>query len=270
MILSIIIVSYNTKEILKDCLNSVFKSFKDRKFANQTEVVVVDNHSIDGSVEFIKSFQKIKLIENKENLGFAKANNQGIKKARGEYILLLNSDTLVKKGSLENLVKFAESKVDAGVVAPRLLNQDGTIQNSCYRLPTLIRAFREFFLNQKGAFLKYTPDNDQPTVVEAVVGAAFLITPQAIKKAGLLDERYFMYFEDLDYCRRLARQGLKVYYLPQTAITHIHGASGKSLKSKPNQWLVASSKQYHGLLKYFLINLIIRLGIKYQALVRML
>ncbi len=306
MILSIVIVNYNTEEILRNCLASIFTSFKSKKFAGQTEIIVIDNHSTDGSARYLKSQnlkfktaaknaklrkEKIKFdnspsrppskpdqidnldklknlitIFNKKNLGFAKANNQGIKISKGKFVLLLNSDTLIEKGSLEQLVNFAANKADAGAVVPRLLNHDGSTQGSCCRLPTLTSAFKEFFLNQKGAFLKYAPEGQQPVLVEAAVGAAFLITPLALKKAGLLDEQYFMYFEDLDYCRRLAKQGLKIYYLPQAAITHLHGASGKNLKSKPNQWLVESSKKYYRSCNHYLINFIIWSGQKWQKL----
>ncbi|MCD6225630.1 glycosyltransferase family 2 protein, partial [bacterium] len=203
-----------------------------------------------------------------QNLGFSKANNQGISIAQGKYLLLLNSDTIVKKGSLEKMVEFAEAHHDAGVVGPRLLNADGSIQPSCFNFPSVLGAIKEFWLGKKGSFTKWAPKGKQPVEVDAVVGAAFLITPQARKKVGLLDERYFFYFEDIDYCRRVWRAGLKVYYFPQAEIIHLHGASGKKLKQKPNQWLIASSKIYYGWWRYYLINSIIWLGQKYEKLFR--
>jgi len=268
MILSIIIVSFNTKEVLADCLNSIKKSLKNNKLSDKTEIFVVDNNSTDGSKEYLKKIKQKNLfvIFNQQNFGFAKANNQAIKKSRGKYILLLNSDTLVKNDSLIKLLEFAQKHPDAGVVAPRLLNQDGSIQASCFHLPSLKNVFREYFLNQKGRFSKYAPKINHPVEVEAVVGAAFLITPAALDRVGFLDERYFMYFEDLDYCRRTARAGLKVFYLPGVEIFHLHGVSGQKLKDKPSNWLIQSSKRYHGVLLHYLINILIWLGLKWQKL----
>jgi GT2 family glycosyltransferase len=129
--------------------------------------------------------------------------------------------------------------------------------------PTLTRAIQEFWFGKK-VYSKYAPQESYPIPVDAVVGAAFLVTPYAIEKVGLLDERYFMYFEDLDYCRRVWKAGLKVYYLPQAQIIHYHGVSGRKLAPKSMQWkrLVPSSKIYHGLLKHYLLTLIILFGQK--------
>ncbi len=262
--LSIIVVSYNTKQLLHNCLKSIEKNRKELK---SVEVIVVDNGSTDGSKEYLKTTTKdLKVIFNDRNLGFAEANNQGIKIAKGKYVLLLNSDTVVKAGALKQLVEFAEEKPDAGVIGSQLLNPDDSVQPSCYHSPSIFGAVKEFWLGQKGAFTKYAPGTKEPVAVDAVVGAAFLIRKEVIDKIGLLDEQYFMYFEDLDYCRRAWRAGYKVYYLPGAEIIHLHGASGKKLKSKPNQWLIESSKIYHGKFRHYLINFIIWLGQKYQRL----
>jgi len=293
--LSIIIVNYNTKELLERCVDSIKKQVLPARIATSPkscayrcwraqsvaggsikyEIIVVDNGSKDGSVEYVKKLENkkyistigtIKTIFNKENLGFAKANNQGIKKALGKYTLLLNSDTEFKKGALEKLTKFAEETPDAGVIGPKLLNEDGTVQSSCCHPPTALTAFGEFWLSKQGAFSKYMPYGNKPIEVDAVVGAAFLITPAALKKVGLLDERYFFYFEDLDYCRRVKRAGLKVYYLPEAEIIHLHGASGKKLSGETKRWLVRSSKIYYGWLNYYFVNFIIWSGQKWQKL----
>jgi GT2 family glycosyltransferase len=235
-------------------------------------VIVVDNDSKDGSVESLTSQKaenkNLRLILNKQNLGFAKANNQAIKIAKGEYIFLLNSDTVVKPGALEKLINFAQETSDAGVVGPKLLNRDGTLQASCFRFPTIKNAIREYWLGKKGLFDKYSPKGNMETAVDAIVGAAFLITPQGLKKAGMLDNRYFMYFEDIDYCRRIKKAGLKVYYYPEAEILHYHGESGKALADKSLQWrrLIPSSKIYHGTLKHYLLTLIIKLGRRWQQL----
>jgi len=264
--LSIIIVGHNNKDLIIDCIKSIREdtSLKDK------EVIVVDNGSTDGSQEAFKKLQEIILIENKENLGFAKANNQGIKRAGGGYILLLNSDTIVKKGSLGKLLAFAKKKKDAGVVGPKLLNIDGSLQPSCFRFPTIKNAIKEYWLGEKGLFEKYAPKGKKPNMVDAVVGAAFLMTPSALKKVGPLDERYFAYFEDIDYCRNVWRKGLKVYYYPGVEIVHYHGATFKKMAKKEDQWrkLIPGSKIYHGLFKHYLLTFILWLGQKWRKLLK--
>jgi GT2 family glycosyltransferase len=238
--LSIIIVNYNTKQLTLGCIDSIYKSAPKINF----EIIVVDN----ASSEAIPISKRHQVIKNKENLGFAKANNQGIAKAKGKYILLLNSDTKVRPGTIEKLLGFAKSHTDAGVVVPRLLNSNGSVQPSVYRFPTLWRAFVPKSLE------KYVPKKE---VVEVAVMAAYLITPQALKKVGRLNEKYFMYFEDFDYARKLKQAGLKIYYLEKAEVVHIHGASGGV-----NQMLIESSKKYHGLWEYYLFTFILWTGQK--------
>ena len=265
--LSIVIVSFNTRKLTIESIRSIYGSKPKTKF----EVIVVDNASSDGSVKEIKKlhFKDLRIIENKENLGFARANNQGIEVAKGEYVLLLNSDTKVQKGAVDELYNFAKNTDDAGVVGPRLLNPNKSVQPSVFRLPNIFSAIRQYIFGEEGLLDKYVPRGLLPTPVEAVVGAAFLITPKALKKVGRLDERYFFYFEDLDYCRGVRRTGLKVYYLPEAKVIHYHGASGKVGTSQGDQWkrLILSSKVYHGLLKYYLLTAIIRTGQKFGGIV---
>lgn len=270
--LSIVIVNLNTRDLTIGCLRSIEKEAKDIPF----EVLLTDNGSNDGSVEALKKLQsekywkeKLTLIFNDSNTGYAKANNQGIKKAKGEYILLLNNDTVVHKNALQSLIKFAESTPDAGVIGSRLLNIDGTLQMSCYHFPTITNAINEYFLGKKGLFEKFAPKGDLPVTVDSVVGAVFLITPEAKKRVGILDERYFAYFEDIDYCRQVWKQGLKVYYLPESVITHYHGATFKKLANESERWkkLIPSSKIYHGLIKHYVINAILWVGQKWQKLI---
>jgi len=256
MDLSIVIVSFNTKKILKSCLNSIFQN----KFKGKLEAIVIDNNSLDGSSLMVeKEFKEVTLIRNKENVGFAKAVNQGIKKSKGEFVLLLNSDIIVKENSLNLLFDFAKDKNDLGVLGGRLLNKEGSIQGSCYHLPNLWRTI----INSEG-FLKYAPQSQEPTQVEVVVGAVFLIPRKIIKEVGLLDERYFIYFEDLDYCRRIKNSGFKVFYLPKAEFIHFHGASGKAIPQKTHQWLVESSKIYNGTFNYYLITSILWIKQKWQ------
>jgi len=286
--LSIIIVNYNTRDLLKKCLESVISNWllaedKPPAFNRKlkitkpqllaAEVIVVDNGSTDGSGEYIGKLKRlrmngleIKTVLNKQNLGFAKAVNQGINQAQGKYILLLNSDTRVQKNSLNRLLKFAKSNPQAGIIGARLVNPDGSIQPSVYHFPSIKKAFKEFWLGEDGEYEKYVPQTQKAIEVDAVTGAAMLIPRETIKKVGFFDERYFMYFEDLDYCRRARRTGLKVYYLPEATILHHHGQSAVKVGNKAYQWLCQSSKIYNGVIKYWLLTIIIFLGRKIRRL----
>lgn len=266
--LSIIIVNLNTVDLTEGCIKSVYENPPKFSF----EVFVTDNGSNDGSVEMLKKYDKkyknLTAIFNDSNTGYAKANNQGIRKAKGKYIFLLNNDTIVYKNSLDSLVEFAEKTKDAGVVGSKLLNIDGTLQMSCFNFPTIKNAILEYFFGKKGLFDKFAPKGKKPVTVDSVVGAAFLITPEAKKRVGILDERYFAYFEDIDYCRQTWKNGLKVYYLPDSVITHYHGATFKKLANEAERWkkLIPSSKVYHGLITHYVINSIIWTGQKWQKL----
>ncbi len=236
MHLSIIIVDYKTPELVKKCIESIKKT----KPKISYEIIVIDN-SVD-------------------NRGFAKANNIGIKKAKGKYILLLNSDTLVKPEAIDKLYDFARSREeDAGVVVPRLLNPDGSVQASVFRLPTIWRAIKHYYFGQEKLLDKYIPADT--VEIESAVMAAFLITPKALKEVGLLNEKYFLYFEDLDYCRRIAKSRLKIYYLPEAEIIHLHGASGGV-----NKLLIESAKKYHGIVGYYIYTFILWSGQKLERL----
>ena len=264
--LSIIIVSYNTKELLKECVESIVSNIaKPLSY----EIIVVDNNSTDGTKEWLSKNKRekdakhssFKIIFNEQNVGFAKAVNQGIKESKGEYILLLNSDIKVLPGAIKGLISFAQRRKDVGVAAPKLLNKNGkTSQASCYKLPTIRGAINEYWFGKKGSYEKYLPRGGNPVKVEAVIGAAMLLPKTVIDVVGLFNEKYFMYFEDLDYCRRVNKNGLAVYYLPQIRMIHHHGASGKKTPSKVSHYLVKSSKKFNGFLKYNLISTIIKLS----------
>ena len=260
MELSIVIVNHNTQGLTLRCIESV-KRFKP---STSHEIIVIDN----GSDSPFPSSQDYTLIENKENLGFAKANNQGIKIAKGKSVLLLNSDAEVKKDSIDKLLEFAKANPDAGAVGPKLLNKDGSPQSSVYHFPTIAGAIKEYWFGKKGAYQKYIPEGNAPIGVDALVMAAFLITPVCLKKAGLLSEKYFMYFEDLDYCRKIKEAGLKIYYLPSSEVIHHHGASGQSKADDANQWrrLIPGSLIYHGFVRHYILFFVLWLGQKWQKL----
>ncbi len=246
--LSIIIVSWNTKALLKDCLSSVFKQ-KGINF----EVWIVDNGSTDGSVEFIKERQKkekrIFLIENNANLGFAKANNQAFrqirqahcKQAQGEYILLLNSDTKIVDNALEKLVTFARSDERIGLVGPRLLNLDGTPQPSVAPFFTLFKVFVWLFTGDR--FLYSSPN--KATMVDWLMGAALMAKRQMIEEIGGLDEDFFMYVEEVDWCHRAKKAGWSVWFYPSAQITHL--VRGSSPEGKQRAVLGI----YKGLLRFY-------------------
>jgi len=266
MKLSIIIVSFNAKEFLKKCLESIYRYIDISAY----EIIVVDNDSIDGSAKMVKKeFSKVELIENSKNLGFAKAVNQGIREAKGEFIFLLNPDSEIKRGVLRKLIEFAEKNPDAGVVGVKLLNPDGSIQPSIYHFPTIFRAIKEFWFGQRGAYEKYAPAGMEPVEVDAVTGAAMLISRKTIEKVGFFDERYFMYFEDLDYCRRVRKAGLKVYYFPRAEIIHHHGKSAFSVGEKAYCWLCQSSKIYNGVLKHWFLTAAILIGQKWRKILKL-
>jgi GT2 family glycosyltransferase len=268
---SIVIVSYNTKDLTVGCIKSVIESVGKSEY----EVVVVDNGSKDGSVAKFKQLEaevlkktgnKLKIIENKINLGFSKANNQGISASGGKYILLLNSDTTVEKTTIKKLLDFCESKPDAAAAVPRLLNLDGSIQPSVFKFPGFFKAVKQYWLKWGRDLDKYYPKTNRPIEVDISVMAAFLITPLGLAKVGNLSEKYFMYFEDFDYCRRIRKAGLKVYYVPYVKVYHFHGGSGKELDGAENQWrrLIPSSIIYHGKIKHYLLNFVIWSGQKLQ------
>ena len=237
MDLSVIIINWNTKKILGDCLTSIFKFTKGISF----EVIVVDNGSSDESVQLLKKkFPQVKLILNRQNLGFTKANNQGIKIAKGKYILLLNSDVYLLENSLKKLVEKANSIENLGALGPLLLNEDHTIQQSVGFYPHLPQVFWWMsFIDDLpgGTILKpYHVDHDnfykKEHKVDWVTGAAILVPREIINKVGSFDEKIFMYGEEVDWCFRIKQTGYQIYFSPVTKIVHIgRGSSGKIQKS---------------------------------------
>lgn len=225
MDLSIIIVSYNTRKLLADCLTSVFTQTKDSNY----EVIVVDNASTDGTIEAVeKRHEDIKILRNKKNLGFAKANNQGIRRAKGKYILLLNSDTKLVGNSLKKLVDFAKGKEKLGVVGPKLLNPDGTPQPSVAPFFTFPRVL--VWLMTRDKFVYSSPSNS--CQADWVMGAALMVKKDVIKKVGLLDEKFFMYMEEVDWCYRIKKAGFEIWFYPEAKIYHLVRGSSPEGKQR--------------------------------------
>jgi len=261
--LSIITATYNSEKNINLLLDSIYKE----RTKLTLEVIVVDNNSIDRSADLSEKHKlKPKVIRNKENLGFSKAVNRGLKEASGENILLLNPDTLPVGLAIKRLLDFAKAHPDMGAVAPALLNLDGAVQPSCFRFPTIWNAIRRDFFGCKNCFGKYYPGK-RTTQVDIAVFAAFLTPIQVMKRIGGLDERYFLYYEDIEYCRQLKKLNLPVYFYPAPKVKHIHGASG-NFASHLQSPLLASSKVYYGPLYARLLHAALWFGHKWQVILR--
>ncbi len=233
MKLSVIIVNYNVQHFLEQCLHSVCKASKNVS----TEIFVVDNNSVDGSIAMVKQkFPEVQLIENKKNTGFSFANNQAMRIAKGEYILLLNPDTVVEEDTFEKVIAFMDTHPDAGGLGVKMLDGKGKFLPESKRgLPTPTVAFYKIFglsrlFPRSKTFGKYHLgflDKDKIHEVDILSGAFMLMRKSALDKVGLLDETFFMYGEDIDLSYRIILGGYKNYYFPETRIIHYKGESTK-------------------------------------------
>lgn len=204
--LSIVIVNTNNKKLLQKCLQSIYSETKKTTF----EIIVSDNASTDGSPAMVKSqFSEVKLIANKDNLGFIKASNLGLKIAQARYLMLLNDDTIVKDKALDKLIAFMDSHPQIGACGPKLLNIDGSLQH------------------QGGIFGKKFWLSQTPTTVDFVIGAALIVRKEIVDKIGLMDENLFFYNDDLDWCLRIRKAGWPIYFVPDAEIVHYGGYSSK-------------------------------------------
>lgn len=262
-LLTIIIVSFNSRQYLKNCIDSIIK-FPPKLGENEYEVIIVDNKSIDGSDKLIENqylnYSFIKLIKNDSNKGFSWANNLVIKNGHSKYFLLLNSDTEVYENSINGLIEFFESLInrgkDIGIIGPKIINSDGSIQISCGRFPsflnsdycTILARFAGIELDNKFSrwYKRVDIDRNKPFEVDWVSGSAMMVSGIALKKAGMFDEKYFMYFEDVDLCYQMRKKGFNVYYYPLTTIFHYGGGSEGN-----NSILTQSSIQKSGMYFYF-------------------
>ena len=236
---SIVIVSYNQKNFLKQCLKNIIEA----DIGLDYEVIVVDNASKDGSKEFLsnfdfqsfnsgssKNFRDFKVVYNGRNLGFAKANNQGIKLSQGKYLLLLNPDVIVLPGSVEKLVRFLENSPSMAMVGPQLLNPNGSLQYSCCRFPRWYTPIlRRTFLGklpglrrELNRYLMLDWNHQEIKEVDWLVGAALMVRREILNRIGLLDERFFLYMEDVDLARRIKGAGFKIVYFPGSKMHHFH------------------------------------------------
>ncbi len=243
---SIIVVSWNTCDLLLACLASIQQSVG----TLSADVWVVDNGSTDQSVSAVRSqFPDVRVLVNRDNLGFAAANNQGIAASNARYVLLLNSDTVAFPNAIEQLVHFADRHPAAGVVGPMLINPDGTFQGSFLDFPSFYREL----LNVTGLgrrlkgswYPNYGPEHAQVArPVEVVQGACMLVRRSAIEHVGVMDEAYFMYSEETDWCLRHARAGWELWYLPDAIVKHYGGQSTAQVKYEMLQALYRSKVRF--------------------------
>ena len=223
-LLSICIVSWNTRQLLKDCLESIYADPQSPAW----EVIVVDNASTDDSAAMVEScFPQVELIASPGNRGFAGGNNLAMERARGRYLLLLNSDTQVEPGALTGLVDFMEAHPQAGAAGPKLVHADGALQLSCGRLPNLTsELINKLLLHKLFPYFKLGRwDHAEIRAVGWVTGACLLVRREVVEQVGRLDTRIFMFYEDLEWCMRIRKAGWKIFYYPFSQVLHLGGQS---------------------------------------------
>ena len=248
---SIIIVSYNGRDLLRDCLSSIYDHTHDTTF----EVIVVDNASEDGTPEMvIAEFPKATLIRRSSNAGFAYAVNEGVAVSRGSYMMLLNPDTQLTSNALPPMSSYLEDHPDVAILAPKLLESDGSLQPSCRAFPgygtalfnrnsLLTRLFGRNRFSRRYLMTDFT--HDEVADVDWASAACWLVPRLAMEKIGPLDEGYFWTIEDVDYCQRAIRAGMRVVYYPEVEVTHHIGGSSKSATN------LAISERHRGMWRYY-------------------
>ena len=230
--LSIIVVAHNVRELVDECLSCVRES-TDRL---RKQILFVDNGSSDGTADMLEDkFPEVELIKSPENLGFIRANNLAYRGAQGRYVLMLNSDAFVGPETLQTFVDFMEGHPQVGICGPKVLNQDGSFQKQCrrgeprpmamfsyyFRLSSLFPKNRMF-----GGYLLEYEDEDKTLEVDALSGSCMLIRREVVDQIGYLDEQFYAYQEDTDYCTRARQVGWKVYYYPEAQVIHYGGRGG--------------------------------------------
>src|SRR3989338_9686842 len=232
--LSVCLVNHNAKELILDCIESIYNKTNKTSF----EIILVDNNSTDGSQEPIeKAFPEVKIIENKQNKGFAYANNQAVKFASGKYIMLLNNDTILKNDALDKMVTFIESKPKVGALTCKLYNANKiTVQSNCRSFPTPLGTMfgrasllTKLFPNNPWSAKNLLSDWDynSPREIDWASGAALMVRRAVINQIGLLDDKnFFIYWEDTDWCKRIHDAGWKIMFIPDAEIIHLTGSGG--------------------------------------------
>jgi GT2 family glycosyltransferase len=276
--LAIIIVNWNTRDLLRKCLTSLYHYTTDISY----DAFVVDNASSDGSPEMVaQEFPSVRLIRNSENVGFSKANNQAIRLTSSRYVLLLNSDTELTSNVLKEMVVFMDTHPTVGVAGTKLLNPDGTYQYSCDCFPrTPLILLRDKIMDlccpgntmtRQGKMAQW--DYNTNFAVDYLIGAVLVIRRQTLDHIGLLDEQFFMYAEDIDWCYRAASAGWETYYLGEMSISHYNrGSSEKTpeassqLRKLRTESLLKFYQKHHGVFSVVMVKLLILLKSRIQEL----
>lgn len=265
--LSITIVNYNTKDLLRQCIKSIYEQTKEISF----EIIVVDNASNDGSVEMLKSeFPEVKIIANKENLFFTRAHNQALRVSKGRYLMILNSDTIVLNSAFDKLVKFMDEHPECGACGPKLLNPDMSLQRSSDRLPTFLYALFEVLLintvwknNPVKNYRIYSKwDRNTTKEVDSVGGSCMVVRKEVVEKIGLLDQNFIAYWEEIDWCKRIIETGDKVYYITEAKIVHYWQVSMNKLRKEKKEKIFYNSmlyyyKKHFGVFHYLILWIIL-------------
>ncbi len=270
------IVSYNTRDVLCKCLDSLHEFIS----GYDHEIIVVDNGSTDGTQERLRnSYQNVSLIENKNNAGFSKAVNTGLKCARGDVLGLINSDIIFIEDVFKIVLESMESDGEIGIIGCKLLNDDLTTQKSAYwRYPGLLEEVVEYggfsdFINRLSLSIKYslsTEEHDRDQEVAHLKGACLFLRRDLLESVGYLDERFFMYREETDYCKRTHDAGWKVYFLSSARVIHLHKVSSDKLRDKGIRIRLKSHYQYlikhRGTLETSILYVIILLTSMFRCL----
>ena len=260
---SVIVVNWNTRRLLSECLMSLYDTIRNITF----EVIVVDNGSSDGSVEMVQArFPQVHLIANQKNKGFTGANNQALAIFGGRYALLFNSDAVALPGAIETMVHFADAHPQVGMVGAQLLNTDGSFQASFTHFPTLQQEFLILSALGRKLYGHWYPshgprDSQVATQADYVEGACLLARREAVALVGGLDEDYFMYAEEVDWCFRMKQAGWQVWYLPQAKIIHHGGASSC------RQSTIKEARLYRSRVRFFRLHYGHRAAICLKALI---
>ncbi|MCX7840053.1 MAG: glycosyltransferase [Anaerolineae bacterium] len=286
--LSIVVVSYNVRELLARCLQSVF-SIQNSVFSGQsqlntehctlnTEVFVVDNASRDGSAAMVREkFPHVHLIENETNRGFAAANNQAFALTRGRYVMMLNPDTEVRAGALETLVAFMDAHPRAGACGGKLVYGDGSLQHSAFAFPTLAQIFFDFFpINWRftesrlnGRYPRAWYARGVPFQVDHPLGADFLVRRETAEQVGWLDEQFFIYCEEIDWAMRIKRAGWEIWCVPQAEIVHHEAQSTRQFREAMfvELWRARARlfRKHYSRAFRFAARLIVRVGLWNEA-----
>jgi len=276
MDLSVIIVSYNTRDLLRACLTSVVSTLSS---GLDHEVLVVDNASADGSAAMARdAFPQVRLLINKKNRGVAAAGNQALGQSGGRHAILLNPDTVVRRGAFVKMVKFLDENPQVGVVGPKLVYPDGGFQHSAFTFPTLPMIFLDYFplshrlINSRlnGRYSRVLYEEGEPFPIDHPLGAGLMVRRRVMGEVGLLDEGFFMYCEEIDWCIRIKKADWQIYCHPQAEITHYVGQSTTQFGDE--MFVELHKSRYRVYRKHYswrfrrMARWLVRLGLTYRSL----